>query len=259
MPAPQSSEDACLERRGEVEELLAGIPERKLLEGLELFLLRGEPCPYFPDPRERLSLNFAVASLDPALYEALLGYGWRRCGALFYKNLCPACSLCVPIRVLAERFKPARVQSRAWARNSDLEVEIGPAGDSDEDFDLYFRYCSSRHGAEERKRDEFRFFLAFSPLPSVAIRCRLAGRLLSVAWTDILPESLSAVYTAFEPEMPRRSLGVFSILVQIDACRRLSKRFLQLGFQVDGCRKMQYKSLYRPFQTPDLASGAWRE
>lgn len=232
--------------------------EAALLEGVELFLLRGEECPYFADKRPRESLNFMAGRFGARRYEALLSFGWRRCGRLFYKSLCPGCAECHPIRVDVQNFKPSRSQSRCATLNKDIEITAGEPSGCDEDFELFNRYCASRHDGHEQSRDEFKFFLAEPPLPSVVIRHRDArGRLLCAAWTDVLPDSLSAVYTAFDPEFPKRGLGVFSILSQIDFCQRAGLRHLQLGFHIKDCRKMSYKSLYRPCESPDI-EGVWQ-
>lgn len=232
--------------------------ERELLEGFELFEARKDSCPYFDDGRERASLNFCSARMNPALYEALLAYGWRRCGILFYKNVCPSCSLCRPIRIPAKEFSPSRIQRRTASRNSDLEIEAGQAmSAAGDDFDLYRRYCAARHGEREQSAENFRFFLVDSPLPSLTLHFRKEGRLLGVAWTDILPDSLSAVYFAFDPESPRRSLGVFSILSHVGLCLQTGRSHLHLGFHIEGCRKMEYKTLYKPCETSS-GDGTWR-
>ena len=152
--------------------------ELALLEGLELFKLQGEDCPYFDDGRIRESLNFISRDMDTFSYEALLAFGWRRCGCLFYKSLCRDCELCHPIRVDSSFFSPDRSQRRCYALNKDMSVAVGDPGDIDEDYELFSRYCFMRHGEKRQTREEFRLFLANPPLPSVVIRHRNSeGRL----------------------------------------------------------------------------------
>ena len=64
---------------------------------------------------------------------------------------------------------------------------------------------------------------------------------MSVAVTDQQPNGLSAIYTFFEPDEERRSLGVLSILQQIEVCR-LGLPYLYLGYWVQDCAKMAYKT-----------------
>jgi arginine-tRNA-protein transferase len=57
---------------------------------------------------------------------------------------------------------------------------------------------------------------------------------------------LSAIYTFFEPNEERRSLGVMSILQQIEVGRTLELPYLYLGYWVKDCAKMTYKTDFRP-------------
>jgi arginine-tRNA-protein transferase len=56
------------------------------------------------------------------------------------------------------------------------------------------------------------------------------------------------VYTYFDPEISERSLGVYSILWQIEECKRRSLDYLYLGYWIENCRKMEYKTKYRPLE-----------
>jgi len=70
--------------------------------------------------------------------------------------------------------------------------------------------------------------------------------LLAVAVTDILPNGLSAVYTFYEPDEERRSLGRYGILWQIAETHRQGLHALYLGYWIKNCKKMNYKTEYRP-------------
>jgi arginine-tRNA-protein transferase len=66
---------------------------------------------------------------------------------------------------------------------------------------------------------------------------------------------LSAIYTVFDPDMPERSLGVLSILQQIEFCRELDLPYLYLGYWIRDCDKMRYKTDYRPVEL--LVNNRW--
>jgi arginine-tRNA-protein transferase len=70
--------------------------------------------------------------------------------------------------------------------------------------------------------------------------------LLSVAVTDQLAHGLSAIYTFFEPSETRRSLGVLSVLKQLELCQARELDFLYLGYWIKDSDKMSYKTNYRP-------------
>jgi len=74
------------------------------------------------------------------------------------------------------------------------------------------------------------------------------GRLLGVALIDILPESISAVYCYYDPDLRQRGLGVFSVLQQLLLAKARGIGNLYLGYWVEGNQSMHYKARYRPHE-----------
>lgn len=85
-------------------------------------------------------------------------------------------------------------------------------------------------------------------LPPTFIEVYDGNKLLAVAVTDSLPNSLSAIYSYFDPDEEHRSLGALLILIQCRLAKLMNKEFVYLGYQIDENRKMSYKRLYRPYQ-----------
>ena len=74
------------------------------------------------------------------------------------------------------------------------------------------------------------------------------GQLLTIAVTDVTDLGLSAVYTFFDPDQERRSLGTFGILQQIAWAQRNGLPHLYLGYWINGHRKMDYKRRFHPLE-----------
>lgn len=222
-----------------------------------LFEMSNGDCPYLPY-RSWVTRSFRTDQLPEAMYEQLLNHGWRRSGTIFYHNNCPGCSLCIPIRVPVERFAPSKSQRRVLRKNADVEVTRGPLHTSPELVELFQRYDTSRHDPQsDVSTDAFACFLGSSPLRTDVMEYRVDGRLVGAGWLDVLPNGLSTVYFAFEPNEAKRSLGTFSALKEIELCRTLGKRWYYLGFFVPGSPKMSYKRRFRPYQL--LMGGEWRD
>jgi arginine-tRNA-protein transferase len=81
------------------------------------------------------------------------------------------------------------------------------------------------------------------------------GKLVAVAVTDVLENGLSAIYTFFDPDQSKRSLGSYAILWQIKKGIELELPYLYLGYWIKQCHKMSYKSDYRPLQL--LVNNRW--
>jgi arginine-tRNA-protein transferase len=149
-------------------------------------------------------------------------------------------------------FVPRRSQRRCWQGNQgELRVRAAAPGYSQEQYDLYCRYQASRHSGGSMDGVTPETYLGFLESPWADTRFfefRLAGRLVAVAVTDLLPRGLSAMYTFYEPELPKRGLGVYSVLWQIEYARSLGLPWLYLGYWIAECQKMSYKDYYRPVE-----------
>jgi arginine-tRNA-protein transferase len=78
------------------------------------------------------------------------------------------------------------------------------------------------------------------------LETRPSGELIAAALTDTMSDGLSMVYSYFNPDMEKRSLGTFMILDHIRRTRALGLPHVYLGYWVQGSRKMDYKTRYQP-------------
>ena len=119
---------------------------------------------------------------------------------------------------------------------------------------LYQRYhddMSRRKGWQEKDGEPFDYYLSFvhgHQEYGHELLYFLDERLICVALVDVLPRAVSAVYAYYEPEMRSRSLGVYSILRQIDLARVNERPYVYLGYRVNGSPSMIYKANYKPHQ-----------
>ena len=104
-------------------------------------------------------------------------------------------------------------------------------------------------------REQYSHFLLQSNVRTRLVEFRGRGHLCMIAIMDELDDGISSVYTFFEPDQPRRSLGTFGILWQIAEARRRKLPFVYLGYWIEESRKMRYKTDFRPIQ--GLTRGNW--
>ena len=65
------------------------------------------------------------------------------------------------------------------------------------------------------------------------------------------------MYTFFDPDLPRRSLGTYSVLWQIAEAHRRKLPYIYLGYWVAESRKMSYKTDFQPIE--GLVRGSWEQ
>lgn len=228
-------------------------------EELRFFATAPKPCSYL-EGRTSISV-FADpdARMTTPLYAQLARFGFRRSGNDLYVPACPGCSECVPVRIPVMQFKRSRNQQKIWNRNLDLEWELlKPAFDA-ELFRLYRDYLGARHpegGMDNPNEDDYLRFLSSDWCDTFFMVGRQNGRPVVVAVTDVLEDSLSSVYTFFDPNLKRRSLGTLGILRQVELAASLQVNWLYLGYWIAGSEKMQYKSRFRPLQA--YRQGRWQ-
>ncbi len=224
-----------------------------------LYISPERPCGYLSERLERVLFADSKAAQDPDLYATLLARGFRRTGKHLYRPRCIACEACISVRLPVADFKRSRSQRRTWEKNQDLVVRVRDAAYDAEHFALYQRYLDSRHpdgGMDDSTAADYREFLL---APGVAGKCYefwLEQRLVAVAIVDVLEDSLSAVYTFFEPQLAERGLGIYAILWEIEAAQKMDCTWLYLGYWIGDCQKMRYKAEFLPQQR--YLNGFWQ-
>jgi arginyl-tRNA--protein-N-Asp/Glu arginylyltransferase len=217
------------------------------------------PCPYLPGRTERKIVTELSGTEAEALHERLSRAGFRRSHNIAYAPVCPGCQACVPIRVVSEDFTPDRTQRRILRANADLTVSETPARATAEQFTLFQRYQKNRHADGDMAAMgyyDYRAMIEDTPISTGLLEFRDArDRLLGACLTDWLADGLSAVYSFFDTDEEKRSLGTFAVLWLIGRARSLGLPYVYLGYWVPESRKMAYKARFRPSEI--LMSGAW--
>jgi arginine-tRNA-protein transferase len=231
---------------------------RAELEHKEFFLTSAHPCSYLEDREARTLFLDPREEVTPALYGVLTHAGFRRSGSHLYRPHCQGCSACVPVRVTVGDFRWSRRFRRIRDANADLKIKIREPAAAPRYFELYSKYIRARHAGGDMDPptiDHFRSFLMCDWGRSQFLTLEHHGELVGVAVTDQVIDGFSAIYTFFDPEMPRRSLGVYAVLAQIEHCISHAVPYLYLGYWVRDCAKMRYKTDYRPLEL--LINNRW--
>ncbi|PCK10165.1 MAG: arginyltransferase [Alteromonadaceae bacterium] len=222
------------------------------LSSIKLFATRPHPCSYIDSEEATTIFVDPATTIDAGIYSHLSELGFRRSGSHIYRPQCATCNACIPIRVPTETFKATRSQSRCFKKNRDLHIEQVSSIDCDEYFDLYKRYIEARHSDGDMyppTRSQFTDFLTTEwQVTRYVIMRTPEGKLLSVAMADVIESGISAIYTFFDPEEDKRSLGVYNVLSQIQWATELNLPYVYLGYWIKQSLKMNYKVNFQPFQ-----------
>jgi arginyl-tRNA--protein-N-Asp/Glu arginylyltransferase len=218
---------------------------------------RALPCPYIPGRVERKVVTDLATPNAMKLYDNLSRAGFRRSHSLAYRPACPGCTACVPVRIRVEDFDWSRSFRRITNRNADLTTRDMAGHATMEQYRLFTRYQRSRHSGGEMSSMSFRDFRAMiedSPIDTRIIEFRdPEGSLVAVMLADRQMDAMSAVYSLFDPELDKRSLGTYMVLWLIKQAEANDLPHVYLGYWIEESPKMSYKTRFRPLEglTPD--------
>jgi arginyl-tRNA--protein-N-Asp/Glu arginylyltransferase len=207
-------------------------------------------CSYLPEREEQLLVCMEPNESLGDYYSALIQAGFRRSGDQLYRPHCKTCSACESIRLLCSDFAPSKSQKRVLTKNKAIKITVSQ-GERDDYYALYERYIGAAHkdgSMYPPSYDQYRNFIHCNWQSAMFIEGRIDDKLIGVAVTDKVNDGLSALYTFFEPDLLKQSLGTFFIMQQIQLSLSLGLPYLYLGYQIDECKKMNYKKNFYPHQ-----------
>jgi arginyl-tRNA--protein-N-Asp/Glu arginylyltransferase len=230
----------------------------------QFYVTAPQPCPYLADRVERKLFTGLQDANGQALNDALSKQGFRRSQNVLYRPACTDCSACISVRIRIADFKPTKSQKRTLRRNADMSRGAHTAWATDEQFDLFKMYLTSRHrdgGMTDMDVFEFGAMIEETPVRTRIIEyhqpAEHGGNALKYAClTDILDDGLSMVYSFFDPDMSDRSPGKYMILDHIEIAREMGLDYIYLGYWVAGSPKMDYKAQFSALEL--CIGGDWQ-
>lgn len=150
----------------------------------------------------------------------------------------------------------------------DCDLNKGDLFDLDDHFRLFQRYIAARHGGGgggdmmNITKQEFLDIVRASPARSHYYQWYDSGfdsgfdsghdlnqnRLLAGCLVDRVHNGLSAVYSFFDPDYEKLSLGRMMIQQLIALAKTYELSYVYLGYWVADCKKMQYKANFQPLE-----------
>ena len=224
---------------------------------LRFFLTAPTPCPYLPGREERKVFAHLPLSDGPTVNDSLTQVGFRRSQNIAYRPACETCRACQSARAPAGDYAFSRSERKVLTRNADLERHLVEAEATLEQFELLRRYLLTRHadgGMAEMTWPDYVAMVEDTAVRTHLIEYRLRsqdrgpGDLIACVLVDVLADGLSLVYSFYDPDLVKRSLGSFIILDHIVQAGLNSLPYVYLGYWVPGSEKMTYKARFSPLE-----------
>ena len=216
-------------------------------------------CPYVPGRAERKLVVELVGNGSALFYDDLSRAGFRRSHRFAYRPACRGCASCVPVRIAVNDFSHTRSTRRIRNANLGITGRLLAPRATPEQFRLFAAYQRSRHSDSDMASmtySDYRGMLEDTPVRSAVAEFRDAsGSLVAASLIDLLDDGVSAVYSFYDPQQPKRSLGTWSILWLVEQCRRQGQLYVYLGYWIAESPKMAYKARFPALE--HLTAGGW--
>lgn len=194
--------------------------------------------------------EFFADRLLPEQMDSLWANGWRHFGSHFFRYnvgfLIDDVRFVLPLRIRLENFSLSKSQRRVLRRNEDLDVAIEPIRIDAATEELFHRHKARfTHGVPET------IYNFMSPRPELApceakqVRVTKNGEIIAISYFDIGRIATSGIYAMFEPSITDRSLGIFTMLKEIEYSIETGCEFYYQGYAYQGPSFYDYKKRFR--------------
>ena len=194
--------------------------------------------------------EFYADRLLPEQMDSLWANGWRHFGTHFFRYnvglLIDDVRFVLPLRIRLENFTFSKSQRRVLRLNQDLDVTIRPITIDEQSKNLFDRHKTRfNHGVPESIYNFISTEPDVSPCEAKEIRVSQNDQLLAVSYFDVGCNSTSGIYAMFEPTITDRSLGIFTMLKEIEYSIETNREFYYQGYAYQGPSFYDYKKRFR--------------
>ncbi len=206
---------------------------------------------------------FMARKITAETLDTLLANGWRHFGTYFFRyniNVYQGqfCKV-IPLRIDLQKFTFSKSQQKIWKKNQDLDTHIQPIQINQDVVDLFEKHKTK---FKENIPESIYTFLSSCPaqVPCAAVEIGVykADKLVAMSFLDLGRESVSSIYGMYDFEWANRSLGIYTMLLEIDFALKTNRRYYYHGYCFDIPSFYDYKKKFNGLQGFDW-QGGWND
>lgn len=205
---------------------------------------------------------FFAYAVTPDLLDKLLARGWRHFGIYFYRytqdRYGDEARRVLPVRISLADFRLSKSQRRVQRKNEDLRFVVRPAQIAEAEHRLFERHKQRfAHNIPQTIYDFMSEEPAVIPTECREVCVYDGAELIAASFLDIGTESVSTIYGMFAPEYSARSLGLYTMLCEIEYAQRLGIRYYYHGYCHETPSFYDYKKRFTGLQKLDWNTEIW--
>jgi arginine-tRNA-protein transferase len=213
------------------------------------------------DRFEIINEEFYAGRVPGEDYDELLAHAWRHFGTHFFRYNYGIYSGEVrhvwPLRIRVRDFTITKSQRRVLSRNTDLDISVAPTRITGEIDELFHRHKTRfTSGTPNSIYDFISPRPADIPVPGLCVTVRQNERLIAASFFDVGRTAISSIYGIFDPEIRHRSLGILTMLIELEYARDNDFELYYHGYAYEGESFYDYKKRFSALERYDWA-GNW--
>jgi len=206
--------------------------------------------------------GFRTACVPPESMDKLWEAGWRHFGTHFFRYSLgfygSEIRRVLPLRIRLADYRHSKSLRRTLRRNSSLRCTISPVNITERHSELFERH---KQRFDQGVPDSIYNFISPAhpqPCETRQLDVYQDESLIASSFFDVGETAVSGIYAMFEPSEGTRSLGIFTLLKEIDLAIDRGMEFYYLGYAYDGESFYDYKKRFRGTEEFDW-NGQWKE
>lgn len=221
----------------------------------QFYISEPDICPYIKGKIEQKFIVYPIGENIMEQFNALAEFGFRRSLNIAYKPMCSHCNACQAVRVIVDEFAETKSMKRIWNKNKDIIAKEINNNPTKEQFKLFQKYLRARHdedGMIKMTFNDYKEMIQDSPVETKIIEFRKKNmekeknELLAAVLFDRMADHLSMVYSFFNPDENKRSLGTYIIMHHIRKAKKEGLPYCHLGYWIKENKQMEYKDKFVP-------------
>ena len=217
---------------------------------------------FFEQPTNSIHEMFVAESLTLKQWDEMLAQGWRHNGKMIFRNsqdFDESDNLCkvIPLRYRLKNLEFTKSQRKIFNKNKDLRHEVHPLSMDDDKHALFFKHTERFKHNRPLSIWDFISHEINRPFKTWELRVFKEDKLIACSFMDITTHSLSSTYAMFDLEESKRSLGIYTMLLELLYAQEKKKKFYYPGYAYETPSFYDYKKKFNNTEFYDWETRLW--
>lgn len=207
--------------------------------------------------------EFSRTWVTPSQYDYLLSKGWRHFGENFFRyNISiyeeKVCNV-IPLRIKVDQFMPSKSQRKIIKKCENFEISIQKINIDNVTENLFDLH--KLKFTDNIPNSIYDFISKSNPSNAPTTILELIvydnGKAIAISYFGIGESSISSIYAMFNPDYKKYSLGLFTMLVEINYATQLDMNFYYHGYCYDISSFYDYKKKFNALEGYNWNEDKW--